>query len=170
MLQADGRPPLDLLYVSPEAMASPKVLHALASLSRRGALSLIAIDEAHCVSSWGHDFRPACALSPPPDDPSSRRHSSLPQFQIPELLRTPLEEVCLQIKLTQPGADIKTFLSKTIQPPHPLSVENVLYEVVVCRKGLYKAMGCRESVIWCYMNPWSLEMVIYEALVFRKRL
>ena len=49
---------ITLLYAAPERINTPRFLAQLDSLQERGMLSLFAIDEAHCVSQWGHDFRP----------------------------------------------------------------------------------------------------------------
>ncbi|HXC28583.1 MAG TPA: DNA helicase RecQ [Stellaceae bacterium] len=75
---------LDLLYVSPERLAMPHCVDLL----RRCRIALFAIDEAHCISQWGHDFRrdyqglgilkeqfpetPLLALTATADDPTRR--------------------------------------------------------------------------------------------------
>uniref|UniRef100_A0A0E0BBK8 RNA helicase n=1 Tax=Oryza glumipatula TaxID=40148 RepID=A0A0E0BBK8_9ORYZ len=64
-------------------------------------------------------------------------YDAMPQFQLPEILRTPLQELCLTIKSLQLGA-VASFLAKALQPPDPLSVNNAI--------ELLKTVGALDDV------------------------
>ncbi|HEX9933378.1 MAG TPA: DNA helicase RecQ [Allosphingosinicella sp.] len=93
---------LDLLYVAPERATG----EAFRSLVRETKLALVAIDEAHCVSEWGHDFRPDYRLLRPLLD-------SVPD--VPRLAltatadRTTRDDILLQLGIPQDGLIVAGF-------------------------------------------------------------
>ncbi|ONH97553.1 hypothetical protein PRUPE_7G196400 [Prunus persica] len=92
-----GKPSLRLLYVTPELIATPGFMTKLRKIHTRGLLNLVAIDEAHCISSWGHDFRPSYRKL-------STLRSHLPGVPIlaltatavPKVQKDVIESLCLQ--------------------------------------------------------------------------
>jgi ATP-dependent DNA helicase RecQ len=93
---------LQMLYVAPERVLAPQTLNLL----KQCEIALFAIDEAHCVSQWGHDFRP-----------EYQRLSALPE-QFPNVPRIALTatadnrtraEIIHQLKLDEAGVYVNSF-------------------------------------------------------------
>jgi ATP-dependent DNA helicase RecQ len=103
ILERIRRGALTLVYVAPERFASRRFLDALAA---GGRIALLAVDEAHCISEWGHEFRPAyralgqvmAALSPP-------RVIALTATATPEVRR----DIAHQLGLAQPSFHVHGF-------------------------------------------------------------
>jgi len=105
---------IKLLYLSPERLANPAMIKLLKSLE----VSLIAIDEAHCISEWGHSFRPS-------------------YIRLPKLVRSLKPEVILALTATASTATAsgirKAFgILKSDQIQTSFYRENLEFDVTVC--------------------------------------
>ena len=96
---------LDLLYLAPERLR----VSSTADLLDRGRISLFAIDEAHCVSQWGHDFRPDYLQL-------SMLHERWPTVPRIALTATATEQTHLEIQKRLQLADAKHFVASFDRP------------------------------------------------------
>ena len=103
---------LKLLYVAPERLLMPRML----DLIERASVSLFAIDEAHCVSQWGHDFRPEYLGL-------SVLHERFPNIPRIALTATADEQTRKEIIQRLELADAKTFIASFDRP-------NIRYTIV----------------------------------------
>ncbi|MCX5615747.1 DNA helicase RecQ [Bombella sp. TMW 2.2559] len=129
---------LDLLYISPERLLTPFSL----SLLRRCSLSLIAIDEAHCVSAWGHDFRP-----------EYRELANLKEFfpQVPRIALTATADQRTRddilSALNMPQARI--LMASFHRPNLFLQAQPKLSEIRQVVDALSRHMGQGAAIIYC---------------------
>jgi len=97
---------LKLLYVAPERLLTDSFLTLLDQVEERVGLSLLAVDEAHCVSEWGHDFRPEYRQL-------SRLRMRHPQLPMLALTATATErvrdDIQAQLRLHQPYVHVASF-------------------------------------------------------------
>lgn len=97
---------LKLLYVAPERLMTPRFLDLLDHLRDTHQLALFAIDEAHCVSQWGHDFRPEyLQLSILPE-----RYPGIPRIALTATAdRQTREEIAQRLHLEQARRFVASF-------------------------------------------------------------
>jgi ATP-dependent DNA helicase RecQ len=103
---------LDLLYVAPERLTAPRCLDLL----ERAQIALFAIDEAHCVSQWGHDFRPEYLQL-------SLLHERFPRVPRIALTATADPQTRTEIRARLGLADARVFVSSFDRP-------NIRYAIV----------------------------------------
>jgi ATP-dependent DNA helicase RecQ len=103
---------LDLLYIAPERLVMPRML----ALLEQSRIALFAIDEAHCVSQWGHDFRPEYLQL-------SLLHERFPD--VPRIALTATADLQTRVEIIQRLAldEARTFVSSFDRP-------NIRYTIV----------------------------------------
>ena len=117
----------DLLYVAPERLLGERFLDLLDQVN----IALFAIDEAHCVSQWGHDFRPEYRQL----DVLHRRWPSVPRIALTATADVPTRREIIE-RLNLGGADV--FISSFDRP-------NICYRAEVKRSGISQLLGFLQS-------------------------
>ena len=146
MVRRVGAGEIKLLYVAPERVTEPRFADFLATLD----VSLVAIDEAHCVSEWGHEFRPAYR-----ELRNLRR--SCPDAPVIALTATATQQVRADI-LAQLGLqDPQTFISSFNRP-------NLAYSIVAKERDLSGLLALLQkyrgesAIIYCGSRKATEEM------------
>ncbi|HWS84101.1 MAG TPA: DNA helicase RecQ [Ktedonobacteraceae bacterium] len=117
---------LKLLYIAPERLVTLLFLSLLDEIDKRIGVSLFAVDEAHCVSEWGHDFRPEYRLLGRLRD----RYPSIPMLALTATATHRVrDDILTQLKLKNPYIHIASF-----------NRPNLYYEVRQKHHGSYREL------------------------------
>ncbi|MEM9772156.1 MAG: RecQ family DEAD/DEAH box helicase, partial [Cyanobacteria bacterium P01_D01_bin.73] len=133
---------IDLLYVAPERLMGEYFLETLNELKERVGITNFAIDEAHCVSEWGHDFRPEYRQL----GYLRQRYPDVPMMAL-TATATPRvrKDIVQQLKLRQPRIHVASF-----------NRDNLYYEVRNKTRKTYESIRdllketTGSTIIYCF--------------------
>ncbi|KAJ9172601.1 hypothetical protein P3X46_015818 [Hevea brasiliensis] len=139
-----GKPSPRLLYVTPELIATPGFMSKLTRIHTRGFLNLIAIDEAHCISTWGHDFRPSYRKLSSlrnclPDVPIL----ALTATAVPNVQKDVIQSLCLQDPLV-----LKSSFNRS-NIYYEVRYKDLLDDAYVDLSSVLKSSGDVCAIIYC---------------------
>ncbi len=96
---------IDLVYIAPERLLTDRCQRLLADVQSAAGIALFAIDEAHCVSQWGHDFRPEYgALSV-----LRERFAAVPRIALTATADAPTRQEIVERLLVEPRVFVASF-------------------------------------------------------------
>ncbi|KAM4675412.1 ATP-dependent DNA helicase Q1 isoform 2-T2 [Discoglossus pictus] len=154
----DKKSPLKLIYVTPEKIAKSKLfMSRLEKAYQAGLLSRIAVDEVHCCSQWGHDFRP--------DYKSlgilKRQFPNAPLIGLTatatsHVLADAQKILCVQRPLTFTASFNRPNLFYEVRPK-PSNTEAFIEDVVKLINGRYKKQS---GIVYCFSQKDSEQVTI----------
>ena len=149
-------PKVKLLYVTPEYVATTQCMRLASHLFKKGLFAYFVVDEAHCVSQWGHDFRPTYLKLG-----NFREH--FPGVPCLALTATATEAV---------KYDIFKFLSLTNCSSHslPCHRDNLFYDVRFKESLVQPDKDLREFVLNCITEPVPVKPVTRKSKSFNSQL